>query len=266
MPLAVLAIVSLWACSPQDTATAPEPAAATAATTAGASAEAEAEAATATATATPSPISRSEPAPQPRIALAQTDTPGASQQFTLGTHYERLSPTQPTSSGPEQIEVAEIFWYGCPHCYTFDPYLESWKENLPSDVSFVRIPALWNEVLQVHGRIYYTAEALNKVDEMHAAIFREMHVNRNSLDSPGTIQALFANYGVDAETFNNTFESFAVFTKLQRADELARRYRISSVPTVIVNGKYTTDATKAGGYPQLLAVIDELVAMERAGE
>lgn len=258
LPLAMLAAVSIWACSPQDTATAPETAATTAIATAPASAEA--------ATAAPSPVTRNEPAPQPRITLAQADAPAGARQFALGTHYERLSPTQPTSSGPEQIEVAEVFWYGCPHCYTFDPYLESWKENLPSDVSFVRIPALWNEVLQVHGRIYYTAEALNKVDEMHAAIFREMHVNRNSLDSPAAVQALFERFGVDAATFNNTFESFAVFTKLQRADELARRYRISSVPTVIVNGKYTTDATKAGGYPQLLAVIDELVAMERAGE
>jgi thiol:disulfide interchange protein DsbA len=204
-------------------------------------------------------VGDNEPAP---IVLAQA----ATRQFELGTHYERLSPTQPTSSGPDQIEVTEVFWYGCPHCYTFDPYLESWKEDLPADVSFVRIPALWNELLQLHARIYYTAEALGKLDEMHAEVFREMHVNRNRLNSPEAIRDLFANFGVDAATFDKTFESFAVYTKIQRADELARRYRVSSVPTVIVNGKYTTNATMAGSYPNLIEVINELVDMERNGE
>jgi thiol:disulfide interchange protein DsbA len=204
------------------------------------------------------------PAAQERIVLAQADT--TARQFTLGKEYERLSPTQPTSSGPDKIEVAEVFWYGCPHCYTFDPYLESWKENLAADVSFVRIPALWNELLQVHARIYYTAEALNKLDDMHSATFREIHVNRNGLDNPAAIRNFFGGFGVDAATFDNTFESFAVYTKIQRADELARRYRVSSVPTVIVNGKYTTNATMAGSYPTLLEVINELISMERAGE
>ena len=204
-----------------------------------------------------------EAAPE-RIVLAQADT--TARRFELGEHYERLTPAQPTSSSPEQIEVAEIFWYACPHCYTFDPYLESWKEDLPGDVNFVRIPVLWAGIHQMHARIYYTAETLNKLDEMHGDIFREIHVNRNGLDNAAAIGSFFGNYGVDAATFDSTFESFAVYTKLQRADELARRYRISSVPTIIVNGKYTTSATMAGSYPVLLEVIDELIAMERAGE
>jgi len=204
-----------------------------------------------------------EAAPE-RIVLAQADT--SARQFELGEHYERLTPAQPTSSSPEQIEVAEVFWYACPHCYTFDPYLESWKENLAGDVNFVRIPVLWAGIHQMHARIYYTAETLNKLDEMHADIFREIHVNRNGLDNAAAIGNFFGNYGVDQATFDSTFESFAVYTKLQRADELARRYRISSVPTVIVNGKYVTSATMAGSYPVLLEVIDELIAMERAGE
>jgi len=204
-------------------------------------------------------------APQ-RIVLAQAGTAGAGRQFELGEDYARLTPAQPTSSGPEQIEVAEVFWYACPHCYTFDPYLESWKEDLPGDVSFVRIPVLWAGIHQIHARIYYTAETLNKLDEVHADVFREIHVNRNGLDNAAAIGSFFENYGVDAATFDSTFESFAVYTKLQRADELARRYQISSVPTIIVNGKYTTSATMAGSYPQLLEVIDELIDMERAGE
>jgi len=185
-------------------------------------------------------------------------------EFVPGTHYQRLSPTQPTSSSPDQVEVAEIFWYGCPHCYTFDPYLENWKETLAEDVNFIRIPAVWNNVLQTHAKVYFTAELLDVIDEVHTPIFREIHVNRNMLTETNALVDFFAQYGVMPDEFNQTFESFAVFTRMQRADELSRRYRISSVPTVVVNGKYVTNATMAGDYPDLLRLVDELVAMERA--
>ena len=215
------------------------------------------------------PSATSEAAPsvdqRERIVLAQSDAASTSGRFQLGTHYERLSPTQPTSSSPDQIEVAEIFWYGCPHCYTFDPYLESWKTDLPANVSFVRVPAVWNPLLQLHARAFYTAEALGKGEEMHAPIFREIHVNGNYLDSEQSLQAFFGQFDVSPEDFTNAFNSFAVHTRLQRADELSRRYRIASVPTVIVNGKYTTNATMAGGYDTLMDLIDELIASEAAG-
>ena len=205
-------------------------------------------------------------AQQERIILAQNDAALTSDQFQLGTHYDRLSPVQPTSSNPDQIEVAEIFWYGCPHCYTFDPYLESWKTNLPGNVNFVRIPAVWNPLLQLHARAFYTAEALGKSEEMHVPIFREIHINRNFLDTEQSLQTFFGQFDVSSEEFSNAFNSFSVHTKLQRANELSRRYRISSVPTVIVNGKYSTSSTKAGGgYETLMDLIDELIASEAAG-
>lgn len=201
-----------------------------------------------------------------RVTLAQSDGAITSERFELGRHYDRLSPTQPTSSGPDQIEVAEIFWYGCPHCYTFDPYLESWKGDLDADVSFVRIPAVWNALLQLHARAYYTAEVLGITDEIHTPIFREIHVNGNPLNSEQALQGFFEQFGVSAEDFTGAFNSFAVHTRLQRADELSRRYRVSSVPMVIVNGKYSASAQSAGDYPTLMELIDELVVSERAGE
>jgi len=201
-----------------------------------------------------------------RIVLAQADPAPASGRFQLGTHYERLPAAQGTSSSPDLIEVAEIFWYGCPHCYTFDPYLENWREDLPEDVSFVRIPAVWSALLQIHARAFYAAEALGISDELHAPIFREIHINRNGLDSQGALADFFVAHGVEAGAFDAAYESFAVNTKMNRADELSRRYRIASVPTVIVNGKYTTDAGMAGNYEDLMELIDELVAMERAGQ
>jgi thiol:disulfide interchange protein DsbA len=197
--------------------------------------------------------------------LVATEAAGAptTGRFELGVHYLRLSPTQPTSSNPDQVEVAEIFWYGCPHCYELDPLLERWREQAPEYVNFVRVPAVWNPTLQIHARAFYTAEALEKGDEMHAEFFREIHERRNGLDTEIALQEFFGRFGVDATTFKSAFDSFAVQAKLQRADELSRRYRISSVPTIIVNGKYTTDGPMVGSYEALLQLVDELAAAER---
>jgi thiol:disulfide interchange protein DsbA len=194
-----------------------------------------------------------------------TDSP-TSARFRLGTHYERLSPTQPTSSGPDQVEVAEVFWYGCPHCFTFDPYLASWKNRKADYVNFVRIPAVWNPLVQLHARAFYTAEALGKGEEMHEALFREIHDNRNFLDTEEKLQAFFGKFNVSAADFKNAFDSFAVHTKIQRADELNRRYRVASVPMIVINGKYVTDVGMAGGHAEILDLIDELAASERAGK
>jgi thiol:disulfide interchange protein DsbA len=131
-------------------------------------------------------------------------------------------------------------------------------------VSFVRVPAVWNPLLQLHARAFYTAEALGKGVQMHEDFFREIHERNNYLDSEAKLQEFFSRFDVDAATFESTFNSFAVQTKLQRADELSRRYRIQSVPTIIVNGKYTTDGGQAGSYEDLISLIDELTLTERA--
>jgi thiol:disulfide interchange protein DsbA len=205
------------------------------------------------------------PAASSTAALADGGgTSPTSGRFQLGTHYNRLSPTQPTSSSPEQVEVAEIFWYGCPHCFAFDPFVKAWVAKKPEYASFVRVPAVWNPLLRLHARAFYTAEALGKGNEMHDALFREIHENHNMLDTEDKLRDFFGKFGVDAAAFKGAFDSFAVHAKLQRADELNRRYKISSVPTIVVNGKYTTDGSMAGGYDELFALVDELAAAEHA--
>lgn len=213
----------------------------------------------------PAAVADAVPEPQLLDSLPAGEQSPTSERFQLGVHYQRLSPTQPTSSPPDKVEVAEIFWYGCPHCFNFDPYLTSWQPGIADYVSFVRVPAVWNPLLQTHARAFYTAEALGKGAEMHDAFFREMHERGNSLEDEAKLQEFFGRFGVDAAAFKSTFDSFAVHTKLQRADELSRRYRIGSVPTIIVNGKYTTDAGMAGTYEDLLALVDELTAAEHDG-
>lgn len=189
-----------------------------------------------------------------------------SSKFKEGTNYQKIVPAQPTNAPPGKVEVAEVFWYGCGHCFSLDPALESWKaKTKPAYVEFVRVPAMWNEGTRLHARIFYTAELLGKLDQLHSLIFREIHVSGNQLNTVDKIAAFFQQHGVSKDEFTKAFSSFAVESKLQRADFLNKRYRIQSVPMVIVNGKYSTDITTAGGESQLFSLIDELAAHEHGG-
>lgn len=215
----------------------------------------------------PSPQSSINDSAQQQLRVAQADAGAgpASERFELGRHYERLSPTQPTSSSPDVVEVAEIFWYGCPHCYSFEPYLETWQRSKAEYVKFIRIPAVWDPLVRLHARAFYTAQALGKGDEMHAAFFREIHENGNALDSEMKLTEFFGRFGVDAAAFKEAFDSLDVHMQLEEAEKHSRRYRIQSVPSVVINGKYTTNGTMAGGYDTLIELVDELAASERAG-
>ena len=184
-------------------------------------------------------------------------------KYSPETHYTILTTAQGTSSAPDVIEVTEVFWYGCPHCYNFDPYLEKWKANLPEDVNFVRLPVMWNPTNQIHARIFYTAEALGKLDEVHEAIFRAMHRDKQTLATEASIQAFLLDFGISEQEFNDTFRSFAVESKLQRAKNLTQRYRIQSVPLLVTNGKYLTQGSEIKNFDEMLAVTDELIERER---
>lgn len=212
----------------------------------------------------PGPASASGPGV---IRLAQssvTPAPAAETRFREGRHYQRLSPAQPTSSGPDTIEVAEVFWYGCPHCYEFEPFVQDWKTKTPEGVSVVSIPATWNPLLMLHARAFYTAEALGVIDDVHMAVFREFHERRNPLDSEARIRDFFASQGVAEEDFDRSWNSFNVQSKVQRAEQLARRYRVTGVPMLVVNGKYVVDGRSAGGLREMLDVAEELVTLEKA--
>ena len=202
------------------------------------------------------------------LAQADTSTAPANWQFDEGKHYIRLVPSQPTVGGADKIEVAEFFWYGCPHCYDLEPAINRWDANKPANVRFVRIPAMWNDVLKIHARLYYTEEVLvrnGNIDDaagFRNAVFEEYHRRGNRLLTENAISHLFERYGVSADEFLKTWNSFEVAQKLRVASDLARRYSIASVPAIVVNGKYRTSAAEAGSYPKMLEVIDELVARE----
>ena len=211
-----------------------------------------------------------EPEDQP-IILARAEDPAAGRewQFVEGRHYVRLTPTQPTFGGADKIEVAEFFWYGCPACYDLEPYVTRWLEDKPADVRFIYVPASWNRLVALHARLFYAAEVLARNGDLEdpkafrQAVFTEYHQRRNQLASEDAIRGLFERFGVGAEAFDKTWESFEVEQNLRKASDLARRYGVSSVPQVVVNGKYRSGAQEAGGYDTLMEVVDELVERER---
>jgi thiol:disulfide interchange protein DsbA len=213
------------------------------------------------------PVEQSDAARPARIELAQSDAAEAALAaagYRSGVHYLRLSPTQPTSSSPDQVEVAEFFAYSCIHCYNLEPYLAQWLTTKPDYINFVRVPVVWNELVRLHGQAFYAAAALGKGEEIHTPFFREVHVNGNLLDSEGDLAEFFARFGVEEAALKTALASFSVHTNVQRADELTRRYRVDGTPTVVVNGKYVTSASKAGGHEQLIKLVETLAASERA--
>jgi thiol:disulfide interchange protein DsbA len=193
-------------------------------------------------------------------------------QWQEGVNYARLVPAQPTDAPAGQVEVLEFFWYGCPHCYALEPTVEAWLRTKPAYVTFTRVPVLWNEGDRSLGRLYYTVQGLGKIDEMHAAIFKEIHVNNDPLigsDPENTAEAermqiVFARrFGIAEQAFRSKFEhDMGVDTALQHADELIERYRVTSVPDFVVNGKFIADVASAGSPEKLISLLNDLTAAE----
>jgi len=197
-----------------------------------------------------------------------TDTPAQNWKFKEGQHYIRMVPSQPTMGGADKIEVAEFFWYGCPHCYSFEPTINAWAADIPTGARFVRIPVVWNTVHELHARLFYTQEvlarngALADGETFHNTVFQEIQTRGNRLTSEDSIRRLFERFGVDAETFDKTWKSFEVDQRLRVAKDLGRRYSIQGVPAVVVNGRYRTGGQEAGSYDAVPDVINELIARE----
>jgi len=190
------------------------------------------------------------------------------QGYTDGKEYLSLKAPQPTSSG-DKIEVLEVFYYGCPHCYRLEPELEGWFNSLPDDVVFIRMPAVFDSSWEPLAKAYYTAELLGVTDKLHTALFNAIHKDKRKIRDVASLQKIFLEQGVSASEFTEAFNSFDVnAVKLPRAKQMAgkppNKYGITGVPTIIVNGKYSISATQAGSNQNIIKVMDYLIAAERA--
>jgi thiol:disulfide interchange protein DsbA len=175
--------------------------------------------------------------------------------------YETLSPAQPTHN-PDKIEIIEFFWYGCPHCYDFEPLLEKWVKALPKNVEFIRQPAVFSELWGKHAKAYFTAEALGVVDKVHNDFFDALQTKKQHLETEDELAKFFVAHGVNENEFRTTYNSFLVDTKVRQAATTAGRYGITGVPAIIINGKYKTNGPLAGSHEKMLEVINQLIQKE----
>lgn len=183
--------------------------------------------------------------------------------YDEGIEYIKINPPVATEDS-HKVEVVEMFWYGCPHCYAFEPKLVAWLKHLPANVTFVRIPAIFPDhpLWELHARAYYTAELLGVLNKTHEALFDAIHKDHERLFDEDALASFYAKYGVDKKLFKETMHSFGVQMKIDRAKELSRRYGIDGVPTLVINGKYRTYASLTNGEEGMLKVTDFLIAKE----
>lgn len=180
--------------------------------------------------------------------------------FKEGEQYKEVRDKQPVPD-KKRVLVEEIFWYGCQHCFHFDPSIEAWKKTKAGDVDFVRIPnSLGNPAGVVHQKAFYTAEALGIGDKIHVPLFNGIHEKHLPLYNQDAIRLFFNQQtGIMPDVFDATFNGFAVDSRVRRADGLMKAYGIASVPAIVVGGKYTTNASMAGNFDNMIKVTDFLV-------
>jgi thiol:disulfide interchange protein DsbA len=209
----------------------------------------------------------------PLLAAVATSASAATTEpnsvWKEGVNYNRLVPAQPTSAGPDQVEVLEVFWYGCSHCYALDPLVEAWRKHKAGYIKFSRVPVMWdNDIHRSHARLFYTMDDLGKLEQLHPLTFKEIHVNGDMLaaqdpaDSEKMQLSFLKKFGVSDDQFRKSYRSFNVETNLQRAEQITLRYGVTGVPTFVINGKYVADVGMAGGQDKLLAMVDALAAQE----
>lgn len=181
--------------------------------------------------------------------------------FNEGIDYKAINPAVKTTD-PSKVVVTEMFWYGCPHCFRFEPYVERWAATLPDSVMFEQVPSILNPRWADHARTYYSLKLMGKQAELHSKIFDAIHIKRQRLDRLDAIAEFVGEQGVDEVKFRETFNSFPVDALLRKNLKKESNYGHNGVPAVIVNGKYLTSASMAGSNERLIQVINFLVGKE----
>jgi len=183
------------------------------------------------------------------------------EEFKAGVDYDLVNPAQPTLD-PSKVEVLEFFWYGCPHCYHFEPDLNAWLKTKPSNVDFIRQPAIFNEHWAAHAKAFFTAETLGVLDKMHADFYDAIQNKKESLETEEDLAAFFKAHGVNNEDFHKAYASFAVDSKLRLANGLAAKYGVTGTPSIVVNGKYLVSSGKAKSFPRMIEITKALIQQE----
>lgn len=188
--------------------------------------------------------------------------------WRVGQHY-KLLPQPTTPAAPtEKVQVLEVFWYGCGHCYALDPVLETWDSKNAPYVDFVRVPVIWGPMHRQHAKLFYTLQALGR-SELHGAVFDAIHKENQPLADRDEVKAremhftFLSAHGVTREQFDASYDSMPVLNDVRRAAAITQNYQVANVPTIFIAGKYSTGVSEAGGADKLLSLIDDLAASEK---
>jgi protein dithiol oxidoreductase (disulfide-forming) len=198
------------------------------------------------------------------VALGLPGLAMAQKKPEEGKDYRALDKAAPVEAPAGKIELVEFFWYSCPHCHAFEPRLQAWlKQRLPGDVVFRRVPVAFRDDFVPQQRLFYTLEAMGKVDELHAKVFEAVHKNNQPTNRDDLILGFAEKNGLDRAKFQELYNSFSVQTKARRAKQLQDQYQVDGVPALGVAGRYYTDATMAGSMERSLQVVEYLITEAR---
>ena len=187
---------------------------------------------------------------------------GNGERFRAGVHYELLdNPTKVLD--PSKIEVTEVFWFGCNHCYALEPYIARWKRDMPLDVTFIKSPATWNDMLKTHARIYYTAKALGIEQQFVPAAFNTIQNEGRMLTGNTELEYYFRGFDVEKDRYKAVSTSFGVRNAVDQADKKMKDWKVTGVPSLVVNGKYKVSASRSVRTDELFDVVDFLIEKER---
>jgi thiol:disulfide interchange protein DsbA len=185
-------------------------------------------------------------------------------KLAVDTQSAQVSEAQQPSSSTGKIEVIEFFWYGCPHCYALEPYLEKWLATKPDDVVFRRVPGILGENWIPHARAYFTAEKLGVVERIHKPLFDAIHQDKKSIMNEDDLRNFFVGSGVAKDDFDRIYQSQEITDKVKAAFAMGQSFQLSGVPTLLVNAKYLVSPSSAGGYAETVTAVNKLVEAERA--
>ena len=183
-----------------------------------------------------------------------------SESFTAGFEYRSIK-QQPVAN-PERIEVIEFFWYGCPHCFHFEPTLNRWLADKPKNVDFIQVPAPLNKSWEIHTKAFYALELMGMQKKLHEKIFEAIHMKKMRLFDEKSLTDFLVKQGVNRDEFTKKMKSFSVNGKLNKARKMMKDYEVRGVPQLAINGKYITSGSMAGGYQQMIDVVNFLIAKE----
>tara|TARA_Y100000768_G_scaffold323375_1_gene259846 strand:- start:1135 stop:1749 length:615 start_codon:yes stop_codon:yes gene_type:complete len=163
----------------------------------------------------------------------------------------------------DQIVIYEFFWYGCPHCFNLEPTMNQIEADLGKDTILIKVPVSLRDTWQNHAKAYFTLKQMNLDDDLHDKLFEEIHINSQRLDTKDSLSQFVSNNGYNAKKFEELFDSFGTEIRMNKASRLAREYQISSVPTLVINGKYMTSGSYVSSYDELVDVVNLLIEKER---